>query len=170
MSEIPVHSRPRRLADWINPTGARKVHSLIDKVYQRKNLEMAWERVKANRGSGGVDGQSLEGFAAQLDQQLDRWQSELTEDVYRPQPVRQVQLPRGRPRRGGSRAGSARWESRRFMTGYASRCCSIGWNRSSNRCSRKPTSDIGEGDRRRTPCARFGRRFRVAGSGSWTPI
>ena len=49
MSEIPVHPRPRRLADWINPTGARKVHSLIDKVYKRKNLEMAWERVKANR-------------------------------------------------------------------------------------------------------------------------
>src|SRR5208282_2767000 len=67
MSEIPVHSRPRRLVDWIDPTGARKVHSLIDKVYQRKNLEMAWEMVKANRGSGGVDGQSLEGFAAQLE-------------------------------------------------------------------------------------------------------
>ena len=81
MSEIPVHPRPRRLADWINPTGAKKVHSLIDKVYQRKNLEMAWERVKANRGSGGVDGQSLEDFAAQLDQQLDRLQSELKEDA-----------------------------------------------------------------------------------------
>jgi hypothetical protein len=53
MSEIPVHSRPRRLVDWINSTGARKVHSLIGKVYQRKNLEMAWEMVKANRGSGG---------------------------------------------------------------------------------------------------------------------
>ena len=63
--------------DWINPTGARKVHSLIDKVYQRKNLEMAWEMVKANRGSGGVDGQSLEVFAAQLDQQLDRLHREL---------------------------------------------------------------------------------------------
>src|SRR5919106_3398408 len=62
MSEIPVHSRPRRLVDWINPTGVKKVHSLIDKVYQRKNLEMAWEMVKANRGSGGVDGQSLEGI------------------------------------------------------------------------------------------------------------
>jgi group II intron reverse transcriptase/maturase len=98
MSEIPVHPRPRRLADWINPAGARKVHSLIDKVYQRKNLEMAWEKVKANRGSGGVDGQSLEGFAAQLDQQLDRLQSELKEDVYRPQPVRQVQIPKaGKP-------------------------------------------------------------------------
>ena len=83
MSEIPVHPRPRRLADWINPTGARKVHSLMDKVYKRKNLEMAWEKVKANRGSGGVDGQSLEAFAAQLDQQLDRLHSELKEDIYR---------------------------------------------------------------------------------------
>jgi retron-type reverse transcriptase len=84
--------------DWINPTGARKVHALIDKVYQRKNLEMAWEMVKANRGSGGVDGPSLDGFAAQLDQQLDRLQSELKEDAYRPQAVRQVQIPKaGKP-------------------------------------------------------------------------
>jgi len=84
--------------DWINPTGAKKVHSLIDKVYQRKNLEMAWERVKANRGSGGVDGQSLDEFAAQLDQQLDRLHRELKDDVYRPQPVRQVQIPKaGKP-------------------------------------------------------------------------
>jgi len=50
MSEKPVHSRRRRLVDWINLTGAKKVHSLIDKVYKRKNLEMAWEKVKANRG------------------------------------------------------------------------------------------------------------------------
>src|SRR5882724_11263638 len=89
MSEKPVHSRLRRLVDWINLTGAKKVHSLIDKVYKRKNLEMAWEKVKANRGSGGVDGQNLEAFEAQLDQQLDRLQRELKEDAYQPQPVRQ---------------------------------------------------------------------------------
>jgi len=47
--EKPEHHRPRRLADWLNPTAARKVHSLIDKVYQRKNLEMAWERVRTDR-------------------------------------------------------------------------------------------------------------------------
>jgi group II intron reverse transcriptase/maturase len=70
----------------------------VDKVYQRKNLEMAWEKVKANRGSGGVDGQSLDAFAAQLDQQLDRLQSELKDDAYQPQPVRQVQIPKaGKP-------------------------------------------------------------------------
>ncbi len=98
MSEKPVHPRPRRLVDWINPAGAKKVHSLIDKVYTRKNLEMAWERVKANRGSGGVDGQTLEVFAEQLDKNLDRLQSELKEGLYQPQPVRQVQIPKvGKP-------------------------------------------------------------------------
>ena len=59
MSEIPVHLRPRRLADWLNPDGQRKVHSLVDKGYQPKNRRAAWEKVKANRGSGGVDGQSV---------------------------------------------------------------------------------------------------------------
>ena len=54
MSEKPEHQRPRRLADWLNPTGARKAHSLIDKIYKRKNLQMAWEKVKANQGAGGV--------------------------------------------------------------------------------------------------------------------
>ena len=93
-SEKPVRSRPRRLADWINPTGAKKVHSLIDKVYKRKNLEMAWEKVKANRGSGGVDGQNLEAFEAQLEQQLNRLQRELKEDTYRPLPVRQHPIPK----------------------------------------------------------------------------
>ena len=94
MSEKPVHSRLRRLVDWINLTGAKKVHSLIDKMYKRKNLEMAWERVKANRGSGGVDGETLETFEAQLGQQLDRLQQELKEDTYQPQPVRQHPIPK----------------------------------------------------------------------------
>jgi group II intron reverse transcriptase/maturase len=98
MSETPVHRRPRRLANWINPTDAKKVHSLIDKVYKRKNLKMAWEKVKANRGSGGVDGQTLKAFGEQLDPQLDRLQSELTEQTYKPQPVRQVPIPKaGKP-------------------------------------------------------------------------
>src|SRR2546426_12685691 len=98
MSEKPVHSRRRRLVDWINPTGAKKAHSLIDKVYKRKNLEMAWEKVKENRGSGGVDGQNLEAFEAQLNQQLDRLHRELKEDAYRPLPVRQHPIPkRGKP-------------------------------------------------------------------------
>ena len=45
-----------------------------------------------------MDGQSLAGFALQLEQQLGRLQRELTEDVHQPQPVRQVQIPKaGKP-------------------------------------------------------------------------
>src|SRR5437867_12788719 len=94
LKEKPVRSRPRRLVDWINLTGAKKVHSLIDKVYKRKNLEMAWEKVKENRGSGGVDGQSLTAFEAQQGLQLARLEKELKEDTYRPQPVLQHPIPK----------------------------------------------------------------------------
>jgi len=94
LSERPGHQRPRRLANWINPTGERKVHSLIDKVYKRKNLEIAWERVKANRGAGGVDGQSIDNFAEELDEQLGRLHDDLRRDLYRPQPVKRKRIPK----------------------------------------------------------------------------
>jgi RNA-directed DNA polymerase len=98
ISEKPEHHRPRRLADWINPTGARKVHSLIDKVYKRKNLEIAWERVKANHGAGGIDGESIEAFGAALEERLDRLHEELRTGNYTPRPVRQQRIPKiGKP-------------------------------------------------------------------------
>ena len=98
MRERPVHPRPRRLADWINPTDAKKEHSLIDKVYKRKNLQLAWEQVKANGGTGGIDGQTLEEFEAHSEQYLDRLHRELKEDTYRPEPVRRVAIPKaGKP-------------------------------------------------------------------------
>jgi RNA-directed DNA polymerase len=98
MSERPRSDRPRRLADWLNPTGAKKVHSLVDKVYKRKNLELAWARVKQNGGAGGVDGQSLADFEEGLDEQLDRLGQELRSDIYQPLPVRRHLIPKaGQP-------------------------------------------------------------------------
>ena len=98
LSERPEHHRPRRLADWINPTGARKDHSLIDKVYKGKNLEIAWERVKANHGAGGIDGESIEAFGEGLEERLARLHEELRTDKYVPQPVRQQRIPKaGKP-------------------------------------------------------------------------
>ena len=98
ISEKPVRYFPRRLADWINSAGARKVHSLVDKVYKEKNLHLAWEKVKANRGAGGMDGVSLKDFEAQLQEHLKRLNEELRTDTYRPQPVRQKMIPKpGKP-------------------------------------------------------------------------
>ncbi len=98
MSERPRSDRPRRLADWLNPADEKKVHSLVDKIYKKKNLVMAWEKVQRNGGAGGVDGQSLEEFEEKLDEHLDRLHEELKNDAYKPLPVRERQIPKaGQP-------------------------------------------------------------------------
>jgi group II intron reverse transcriptase/maturase len=71
---------------------------LVDKVYQLKNLQGAWEKVKANRGGGGVDGQSLAAFEQGQNENLQRLHEELRTDRYQPQPVRRVKIPKaGKP-------------------------------------------------------------------------
>ena len=96
--EKPLCLPPRKLSDWLNPNGQRKVHSLVDKVYEPKNLRVAWDKVKANRGSGGVDGQSLEAFAQGLDEHLTQLHEALRTDRYQPLPVRRVDIPKaGKP-------------------------------------------------------------------------
>jgi RNA-directed DNA polymerase len=70
----------------------------VDKVYKRKNLEMAWLRVKRNAGAGGVDEQSLAMFESCLDEQLARLHAELKDGTYRPLPVLQQLIPKsGQP-------------------------------------------------------------------------
>lgn len=97
-SEKPGRHRPRRLAQWLNPTGAKKVHSLVDKIYKRKNLVVAWEKVKRNRGAGGIDGEDIAAFEARLEEQLERLHCELRDGTYAPQPVKQQLIPKaGQP-------------------------------------------------------------------------
>ena len=98
LSEKPRSQDSRKLTDWLHPSGAKKVHSLIDKIYQRKNLELAWQKVKRNQGAGGIDGQSVQAFEEQLDSQLNRLHTELRDNTYRPLPVRQQLIPKpGQP-------------------------------------------------------------------------
>jgi RNA-directed DNA polymerase len=65
-------------------------YSLMDKVAAPRTLALAWERVKRNRGAAGVDGQSIERFAAQAERYLAELAVALTQGTYRPQPVRRV--------------------------------------------------------------------------------
>lgn len=71
-----------------------KVHSLIDKVYKPLNLYIAWEKVKANKGSGGIDRVSIEDFDENLAQNLDEIHRLLKEDRYSPLAVRRVWIPK----------------------------------------------------------------------------
>jgi len=164
LSEKPVRHHPRRLADWINPTGARKVHSLVDKVYKMKNLELAWQKVRKNRGAGGIDGESIETFEGNLAENLTKLHEELKADTYRPQPVRQKMIPKpGQP--GHERPlGIPRMYDRVCQQALANRLEPIF----------EPVFDdatgTGRKDRQRMRCGRSGRRSKRVVSGSWTPI
>ncbi len=70
-------------------------YSLMDKVYASATLTAAWTKVRANKGAAGVDGQSLERFAARSERYLAELASALREDSYRPQPVKRVDIPKG---------------------------------------------------------------------------
>lgn len=76
----------------------RKVHSLIDKVYQKTNLEMAWKAVRENKGSGGIDKVTISKYEADAEAELQRLHEELKQDRYRPMPVKRTYIPkRGKP-------------------------------------------------------------------------
>jgi group II intron reverse transcriptase/maturase len=65
---------------------------LIDKVYSRKNLEMAWEKVRRNRGGAGIDHVTIEQFEARRDHYLDLLHRKLRDGTYQPKPVKRVEI------------------------------------------------------------------------------
>jgi len=67
---------------------------LLRQALARENLVLAWKRVKANRGSAGVDGLSVDATAEYLKTHWPRIREVLLEGSYRPQPVRRVQIPK----------------------------------------------------------------------------
>jgi RNA-directed DNA polymerase len=67
---------------------------LLTQALARENLVLAWKRVKANKGSAGVDGLTIAETAAYLKTHWSRIREELHTGRYRPQPVRRVQIPK----------------------------------------------------------------------------
>ena len=72
-----------------------KWFSLIDKAVRPATLDIAWRKVAANKGAAGVDGQSVERFAARSDDYLRELGESLSARTYRPSPVKRVEIPKG---------------------------------------------------------------------------
>jgi RNA-directed DNA polymerase len=74
---------------------------LIDKVWQPSNLQRAWEKVRRNGGSPGVDGISIERFDKDRQNRLLAVNEQLKNQRYEPKPVKRVwiQKPGSRDKR-----------------------------------------------------------------------
>jgi len=72
----------------------KKFHSLIDKVWNWRNLNEAWAKVKSNKGAGGIDEVSIVQFERNLEQNLNEIQRLLRQDRYKPKPVKRVYIPK----------------------------------------------------------------------------
>jgi RNA-directed DNA polymerase len=85
----------RMVSALVNGVKGGRWFSLIDKVIAPATLQVAWEKVRANRGAAGVDGQSVERFEGQAELYLRELADGLRDGSYRPQPVRRVEIPKG---------------------------------------------------------------------------
>jgi group II intron reverse transcriptase/maturase len=73
----------------------RKFFQLIDKIYEMKNLEEAWIKVKSNRGCAGIDKQSITDFQKQSDRNLIEIQRAVKNGKYKPMPTLRKLIPKG---------------------------------------------------------------------------
>ena len=85
----------RMVSALVNGVKGGRWYSLMDKVYAPDTLDAAWEKVWANEGAAGVDGQSIKRFEARAELYLTELSTVLRNGTYRPQPIRRVEIPKG---------------------------------------------------------------------------
>lgn len=87
---------------------------LMERICRRGNLNQAYKRVKANKGSAGIDGMSVDELGRWLRTHKDELIASLLEGTYEPSPVKRVDIPKP----GGERGN---WAFRRWWTGWSNR-------------------------------------------------
>jgi len=81
-------------AEPVRQAQASLGRALLEQALTRENLVLAWKRVRANAGSAGVDGLTVEQTAERLKVHWPSVKEQLLAGQYRPNPVRRVQIPK----------------------------------------------------------------------------
>jgi len=66
----------------------------MEEVCERENCKQALRRVKANKGSPGIDGITVEKLSSHLKEHWPAIREQLLSGTYRPQPVKRVEIPK----------------------------------------------------------------------------
>ena len=83
-----------------SPVAERKAESpvsieqLMEEVCERENCKQALARVKANKGSPGMDGMTVQQLPEYLKQHWPAIREQLRSGTYQPQPVKRVEIPK----------------------------------------------------------------------------
>jgi len=75
-------------------TGRALAEDLMERVCDRANLNQAYRRVRANKGSPGIDGMRVEDLDEWCRTHKDELIASLIDGSYQPQPVKGVQIPK----------------------------------------------------------------------------
>lgn len=67
---------------------------LMEQILSRSNMRMAYKKVKANKGAGGIDGISIEEVDAYLKENWASIKEKILKRKYKPQPVLRVEIPK----------------------------------------------------------------------------
>ena len=67
---------------------------LLEKILDRDNMNLAYRKVKANKGSHGVDGMTVDELLPFLKQNGSQIKQSIRKGTYRPKPVRRVEIPK----------------------------------------------------------------------------
>jgi len=73
---------------------------LLERILEPANLNLAYKKVRANKGSSGVDGMTVDDLLEFLKQNGQKLRQQVLEGTYKPRPVRRVEIPKPD---GGSR-------------------------------------------------------------------
>lgn len=77
-----------------NTTDAKRT-DLLERILDSRNLQKAYDRVCANKGSAGVDGVGTDGLLSQITAMgLENLKGQIREGKYRPKPVLRVEIPK----------------------------------------------------------------------------
>src|SRR5229473_2858099 len=90
-SETEGTEAPRARRETENPAGNQRV---MEEVCERENRRAALQRVRANQGSPGIDGMTVDELPEYLEQHWPAIREQLLSGTYEPKPVKRVEIPK----------------------------------------------------------------------------